>query len=191
VAPALGIAAASRSLSLPVAAGLLLSLLGSSPAAFAQQACDTSQYPLSTPTARFEAHADGTVTDRQSNLMWLRCSAGQEWSGGNCTGDASRLTWQAAQELAQTVNARATHFFNDWRLPQITELATIAERQCQNPRINLAVFISTPAAAYWSFSSRQPADAEVSAFALSFGPEGVMYQNKEAKHYVRLVRNAP
>jgi hypothetical protein len=155
------------------------------------QTCDTSRYPLSAPSDRFEDHHDGTVTDKQSRLMWLRCPLGQQWSGDHCAGEAQRLSWPAAANIARRLNQGGKLFFNDWRIPQIHELATIAERQCENPRINLAVFPATPAAAFWSFTSRQPADAAVSAFVLSFGPEGVGYARKSEEHFVRLVRNGP
>ena len=123
--------------------------------------------------------------------MWLRCPLGQEWSPGGCSGTAKRLTWAQADELARTMNQAGKLFFNDWRLPQLHELATLAERQCENPRINLEVFPATPADAFWSLTSRKPADAAVSAFVLSFGPEGVGYAAKSESHFVRLVRNGP
>jgi hypothetical protein len=159
--------------------------------ALAQQICDSSLYPLSTPMSRFEDNNDGTITDKQSNLMWLRCSAGQEWSGATCIGNAKMVTWKESEKLAQALNASGSYFFEDWRVPQIRELATIAERQCNNPRINLQLFIATPAAAYWSFTSRGDASSENSAFSLSFGPEGVRYEDKESQHYLRLVRSGP
>jgi hypothetical protein len=169
----------------------MLMSLASDATATPPQVCDTSHYPLSTPTAQFEDHADGTVTDRRSNLMWLRCSAGQEWTGGTCTGTATPATWLEAEDMAKAVNAGGKHFFSDWRLPQIHELAMIAERQCENPRINLTLFPETPSAAFWSATSRPAADAQSSAFVLSFGPEGIAYANKETRHYVRLVRSGP
>jgi len=156
-----------------------------------QQTCDTGSYPLSTPTSRFQEHDDGTVTDSQSNLMWLRCSIGQEWSGTDCVGSAGEFSWSEAQELAKAENARGTHFYSDWRLPKLQELATIAERQCRNPRINLALFPQTPAAAYWSLTLRPGADAQDSAFVLSFGAEGVGFERTDARHHVRLVRSGP
>ncbi|HUO89133.1 MAG TPA: DUF1566 domain-containing protein [Rhizomicrobium sp.] len=174
---------------------LLMCPLGGNAGPVLNQTCDVSSYPLSTPTSRFQDHDDGTVTDTRSNLMWLRCSIGQEWSGSTCTGAPGLFSWSEAMTLAQAENDRGTHFYSDWRLPKIQELATIAERQCQNPRINLALFPQTPAAAYWTTSSRPVADganqAAASAFVLSFGPEGVGFEGKETRHHVRLVRSGP
>lgn len=155
------------------------------------QICDTSRYPLSAPTGNFDDHRDGTVTDRHSNLMWLHCSAGQKWSDGGCAGAAKLLSWTEAADVAKAVNASGAYFFSDWRVPQIHELATIAERQCRNPRINLSIFPETPSAGYWSFTSRNSSSGETAAFVLSFGPDGIGYANKQERHYVRLVRNGP
>lgn len=155
------------------------------------QSCDVSLYPLSTPTARFEDNGDGTVTDKLSKLMWMRCAVGQTWTKGTCAGSPAELTWAAAIEAAQAVNKRGSYFFNDWRLPQVPELAGIAERQCKNPRINLTVFPATPSAAFWTATSRPSNAVEASAFVLGFGADGVKYASKLETHDVRLVRTAP
>jgi hypothetical protein len=180
-----------------IAAVLLLEISGSlagsqrPPAADpSAQTCDTSRYPLSTPTARFTDNGDGTVTDTQSRLMWLRCALGQRWSGTSCLGEPALLSWQEASARTASLNTSGQYFFSDWRLPQLPELAGIAERQCQNPRINLSLFPGTLPAGYWSATARPSSDVEASAYVLSFGPEGVQYDSKQEKHLVRLVRSS-
>jgi hypothetical protein len=161
--------------------------------AAAQQACDTKQFPPSSPTARFEDNADGTVTDTASKLMWLRCSDGQQWANGNCAGLPASHSWQSAEKRAAEVNRLGIFFFNDWRLPQLRELATITERQCKNPRVNLAVFPQTPPAHYWTASSRAnqiPQNPDGFAFAVAFDVDGMRYADKQDALHVRLVRNA-
>jgi Protein of unknown function (DUF1566) len=88
------------------------------------------------------------------------------------------------------INRLGNFFFNDWRLPQLRELATITERQCKNPRINLAVFPQTPPANYWTASSRPNQNPAGFAFALAFDVEGIRYADKQDALHVRLVRNA-
>jgi hypothetical protein len=100
------------------------------------------------------------------------------------------LSWAAAQSLASDVNRRGNFFFNDWRVPQLRELATIAARECANPRINLTVFPGTEASDYWSASSRPGTRDETFAYALSFGAAGIAYRPKDEAHRVRLVRTA-
>ena len=170
--------------------GLLIVLLSAGSPLCAEQVCDTRLYPLSSPTERFDDHRDGTVTDRTSNLMWMRCSAGQEWSADTCRGRASGHDWRSAHALAGEVNRRGNLFFKDWRVPKLRELATIIERECRNPRVNLEVFPNTPAGYYWTDTSRPGDEFASFAFALSFGDDGVGQWPKDKESYVRLVRNA-
>lgn len=81
-------------------------------------------------------------------------------------------------------------FFNDWRLPSLRELATISERRCRNPRLNVSVFPDSPSRPYWSASSRPGGADESAAYALDFGDEGVQLLPKESPNLVRLVRSA-
>jgi len=178
------------------------------PAASMRTDCDTSIYPLSSPTSRFEDGGDGTVTDTRSKLMWMRCAIGQRWVKGDCVGMSSALTWADAEQKANTVNKSGQFFYSDWRLPQLPELASISERQCKHPRINLDVFPNTVADFFWSATSRPrgavsappgssagassgpPEIPDQFAFVLSFGPDGVSYAKKQEQHNVRLVRSA-
>jgi hypothetical protein len=161
--------------------------------AAAQQVCDTRKFTLSAPAAQFEDNADGTVTDTASKLMWLRCSDGQQWADGGCTGQPASHSWQSAGQRAAEINRLGIFFFNDWRVPQLRELATITERQCKNPRINLAVFPQTPPAHYWTASARPNQNVPITdgfAFALAFDVEGMRYTDKQDALHVRLVRSA-
>ena len=171
---------------------LMMLLLGSSSAwshAWAEQTCDTRSYPMSTPVGRFTDNGDGTLFDLEPDLTWMRCSLGQVWTGKTCTGTAATYTWKSAQEAADKLNREggyANH--HDWRVPQIRELASITERQCSNPRINLALFPATPAAYFWTTTMRPgSAKDDPYAFAISFGSEGPRHINKEKMLNVRLV----
>ena len=129
------------------------------------------------------------VTDSSSHLMWGRCAVGQTWRDNGCSGTATRHAWAAAQALVQDLNRTGTHFYNDWRLPSLRELATITERRCINPRINLNVFPSTPPATFWTATDRVRMNEN--AYVLDFAAGGVGDDVKTATHHVRLVRNAP
>ena len=166
---------------------LFLLLLGCSPAR-AEQTCDTRSYPLSTPAERFKDNGDGTLTDTQSNLTWMRCSLGQTWTGTTCAGTPASYTWQSAQDAATRLDhdgGYANHL--DWRVPHIPELATITERQCANPRINLALFPATPAVYFWTATTRRGPGMDPFAYVISFGAEGAKYKSKEEALNVRLV----
>lgn len=163
-----------------------VALVASSTLASAQQTCDAGN-PERKP-GRFDDNGDGTVTDTRSRLMWMRCARGQHWHAGACAGQAERLTWQSARQAAVDVNRRAEMFYNDWRVPQIHELATIAELRCVNPRVDLSVFPGTLADWYWTASVRPSSSDE--GLALSFGAEGFRRGAMTEAVYVRLVRSA-
>ena len=156
--------------------------------AFAEQTCDTSVHPLSAPSERFADNGDGTVTDTESRLMWMRCSLGQNWSGGTCTGAPRQYSWEDASAAAEMLNQSGSQFFNDWRVPKLPELASIAERECQNPRINLTIFPNTPPARFWTTTLRPGGEFDAYAYALDFGSQGVQHESKALSFNVRLVR---
>ena len=162
--------------------------------AFASQAgnhqtCDTTSYPLSSPVERYTDNGDGTVTDRSSGLMWMRCALGQSWTGSTCVGEPATYTWQSAQGAASTLNASGGYASHaDWRMPHIPELAMIVERQCANPRINLSVFPATPPSYFWTATGRRGKGMDAEGYLLSFGAEGAGHDAKEVLHFARLVR---
>ncbi len=162
-----------------------------SSASIAEQACKTDIHPHPSSATRFEDNGDGTVTDRGTMLMWMRCSAGQTWSQELCEGAPKGYSVDDARQLAKQVNDDGEYFFNDWRVPSVRELATISEPQCSDPRIDLAVFPNTPPDFYWSRNARAGDTASGRGYALSFGPEGVGFPPQSESHYVRLVRHAP
>lgn len=95
-----------------------------------------------TPMDRFIINNDGTVTDKKTNLMWMRCSLGQTWDGNNCSGDTSSalLTWRNALNIAESETFAN---YTDWRLPNVKELESIIEHSCHSPAINKDIFLGT------------------------------------------------
>ena len=79
---------------------------------------------------RYIDHGDGTVSDMQTGLMWLKCSEGQ--TEPDCSlGAANTHDWKSALETADT----ATHAnYNDWRLPNTKELASLSALDRFDPR---------------------------------------------------------
>jgi hypothetical protein len=157
--------------------------------AAADQTCASGTSSL--PAARFHDNGDGTITDLESKLMWMRCASGQRWAGNRCTGSASAYNWADAQRQADQISRDGTAFFSDWRVPALRDLATITDRGCKNPRTNLSVFPGTPAAPFWSSTPRPGEKSGDRALALSFGGEGVVLANKDERFLVRFVRSAP
>jgi len=155
-----------------------LLLAGATGAAQAECIADFSGGAQSTPTSRFDDNGDGTVTDTDTGLMWMKCAAGK--AGSDCSYSidytdytaispvadigARLLTWSDALAYARRINMDAEHRDDrdinpgghaDWRLPDAKELSSIIERCTFNPSLNTEVFTeNTPTSAnsgkYWS-----------------------------------------
>jgi len=126
---------------------------------------------------RFVDHGNSTVTDRQTGLMWQQCTDGQ--SGAACaTGSAtSYATFATAMQRATAVSADsagAGRGFNDWRVPNRNELASLVNRRCGGPAIQRSRFGNTPSISAWTGSPAGASRAWVVDFTDgSIGPGGV------------------
>jgi hypothetical protein len=163
--------------------------LGATAQAQSQQLCNDSGVSVSSPTSRFVSEDDGTAVDQLTQLMWMRCPLGQAWTGQSCQGEAMRLNWQDGAAAAERLNRSGSHFYNDWRVPSLRELATVAERRCTRPRINLQIFPGTPAAAFWTSTASLQDRGQ--AYSLDFDAGGIRQAAHDAALHVRLVRSAP
>ena len=132
------------------------------------------------PNERYQLHGDGTVTDKETRLMWMQCSFGQD-SASNCSGDAEYYNWQEALEAAKGYSFAA---YSDWRLPNIKELYSIVAEDRNYPSINSAIFPNAQNS-HWSASpySRD----ENWSWRLYFG--GIGRVDRSDSYHIRLVRN--
>lgn len=135
------------------------------------------------PDDSYLDHGDGSVSDRRSGLRWKRCAEGQAWDGNACTGTASTHTWAQALALAEAASFAG---FDDWRLPNLKELHSLAETCRRLPAINDTLFPDVPGGYFWS-STPHRYYAETS-WVLGFadGLGGVDLRSND--NHVRLVR---
>ena len=111
---------------------------------------------MAAPLAAFTDNGDGTVTDPATGLMWDRCSWGQ--TGNDCSGgSASTHNWQTALGIAVEANTNNHLGYNDWRLPNRTELESLVDiNKATGPTIDTVAFPNTPPSgflpwgAFWS-----------------------------------------
>lgn len=153
------------------------------------QTCQTGTIAESTPTSRFSFDEPGLVTDNDTGITWMRCALGQQWDGTTCSGKANTYDWQNAMSQVKKINDSHIGGHSDWRLPYIPELASIVERQCFNPRVNLVVFPATPSITFWSGMERM--GNTNMAYALDFGQGNAAPKDKSIKGAVRLMHDGP
>lgn len=135
------------------------------------------------PDSRFTVHADGTVSDRATGLMWKQCSQGL--SGLGCAvGEAQTASWKSAVRQGED---EVFAGYSDWRLPQKTELQSLVMRRCYGVDTDVVNFPNTPADRFWTAT---PAGYYPgSAWTVHFGHGEVGYGTKRDSAYVRLVRD--
>lgn len=148
------------------------------------QECGNSR-PLSTPNDHFFFNNDGTVTELETGLTWMRCSIGQKWNGATCSGEARAFTWQRAVDEKNEIQAHGYAGEHNWRLPQLRELAMIVERECLAPRINLHAFPNTPTGIFWTANRKRGAEGQT--YAMDFNRDGIKTLSQNETAYVRLV----
>ncbi|WP_260603282.1 DUF1566 domain-containing protein [Vibrio cholerae] len=155
---------------------------------------------------RYYDNLDGTVFDKQTQLVWMRCSLGQSWDGKNCTGKAQEISWDDAIKLKHNFAGSTA-----WRLPTVEELDSLvycskgrkpSERpngklvydtdgSClgdnyQRPTINIRAFPNTSNSVYWSSSPN--AYGSYGAWYVDFDNGYVGRYDKDYLNHVRLVR---
>lgn len=96
------------------------------------------------PSARFDDHADGTVTDRWTGLVWLK--------DAGCLGTAN---WPSAVAAARQLASGACGLADgsaagQWRLPNIVELESLVDTTRSHPALPAAQPFTSVAADYWS-----------------------------------------
>jgi hypothetical protein len=152
---------------------MLLALLASK-ALWAQAVCPS--WPMG---ERFALNG-AEVTDKRTGLVWARCSVGQSWNGSTCTGSVSSLTHEAALQHAAGQGS--------WRLPSVKELASLADRGCSYPAIDVTAFPGAPSVKYWSSSPH--VGFFDSAWVVSFDIGSARNNSRNEYEAVRLVRES-
>jgi len=152
------------------------------------QTCKSSSILPSNPIGQYLDNEDGTITDIVNELMWNRCSLGQNFINDNCTDIPIHYNlWGEALLAAEANKDYAGH--NDWRLPNIKELGSLVERSCVAPAIDLTLFPSTPSVPYWSntFDYRGINTAE--GLIIDFHDGTEIIKEVSSHRFIRLVRD--
>lgn len=168
------------------AAAMLSTLMLALCAPLAHATCNGAEIAADTPDARFRT-AGESVTDLATGLVWKRCAEGL--SGPACSGAAITGTWADALGRVAAVNASPAALGDsqsDWRLPNRNELASLVERKCVAPAINVTVFAGTAAQSFWTSSPY--AQNGLLAWYVDFNAGDVAVALKSGAKNIRLVR---
>ena len=130
----------------------------------------------------YSADAGGTanalVTDSKTGLTWQRCSAGQSFATGTCSGTANSYTHEEALAYAKTQTG--------WRLPNVKELSSLVDTGFIGPAINSTAFPATPS--FFAWTSSPYASDPTSAWVVLFAEGSVSVLGRVNTAQVRLVR---
>lgn len=134
---------------------------------------------------RFVDNGNGTVTDRATGLQWVQdpTDCGETFYTG---GALVTMNW--ADALA-ACNGLSYAGFDDWRLPNIAELASLLLRNGAPPPIDPIFTNAVTGDHYWSSTTYLP--AATYAYRVTHNASGYGYTGgnlKTAAHYVRPVR---
>ena len=84
-------------------------------------------------------NSDGTIADTKSGLMWQQDTA------------LGTYSWEQALYYCENLTLAE---YNDWRLPNISELHSLTDYSYYNPSIDTTFFPSTMSARYCSSTTR-------------------------------------
>jgi hypothetical protein len=125
------------------------------------------------PNPRFTDHQDGTVTDNRTGLMWTK----------NADMDGPK-TWSEALSECESCTAGG---YNDWRLPNVTELQSLIDYSRCSPVLPAGhPFSAVQSAYYWS--STTGASNIANAWGVNVDQGFVEAHGKGYYHYVWCVR---
>jgi hypothetical protein len=136
---------------------------------------------------KYTYNGDGTVTDTSIGLIWTMCQGGK--SGNDCSqGSASEYTWLEAIDYCDNLDFAG---FDDWRLPEIHELASavdyttgvIAFRDVYTGAFSSSLSI------FWS--SSPSAGSNHYAWTVNFNGSGVSDYGKGSTESSSCVRGKP
>ena len=148
------------------------------------------------PTIRFTKGV-ATMSDNLTGLVWAKDGnlvkdANPSFDTDGTAGDGY-VTWQHALDFIATLNQQNYRTFNDWRLPTVAELRTLADYSAggslNQALINAGFSTALANTWYWSSTSYMPAPKNAWVFSATNG--AVSYSDKTTTMYPLLaVRGA-
>jgi len=130
------------------------------------------------------SYPEQVVIDGNIGLVWQR-TLPDSYTG--CAGgiNGSTCTWEKAVDYCSNLNYAG---YDDWRLPTIKELMSLADYGRKNPAIDTDFFPETKSAVYWSSSGY--ANLSSLAWGIDFEKGSSYLGNKDNNELVRCARGS-
>ncbi|MEI6209510.1 MAG: putative Ig domain-containing protein [Desulfuromonadales bacterium] len=133
------------------------------------------------PDPRFSNDRDGVVRDNLTGLIW---SGDANPLSTRSSGADSRaeVTWRKALDEIKRLNADTYLGYDDWRLPNLNELASLVHQGApvQSSWLGFQGFSNTAASRYWSSSSAAQDAARAWAVNMDGGSTGTLRKSGTA-----------
>ena len=154
-----------------------------------------------TAAVSYTNNNNGTITDNTTGLMWKACDQGQAWDNNNttanltddnCTDDSNatdNYNWTVALTEAQNHTFAG---YDDWRLPNVKELASIIDYTAANPSINSAFPNPNTSNSFWTstLTLTNVSTGSNNAWRVAFINGVTNFSGRAGDRRVRLVRTA-
>ena len=127
---------------------------------------------VQTPGPTLTNNGNGTVTDRQTGLIWQRSEPGNK-------------TWGSALSYCEGLDLGGS---TSWRLPNYKELESLTDDTRSSPVIDTGMFPNAHASNYWSSTSFGSLPFYAWYVNFDLGPIGYYSKDQQAMLSVRCVR---
>ena len=134
---------------------------------------------------RFIDNGDGTVTDRETNLMWKQTDSFQ---------DTSKWTnWFKAHDYIRELGIKKFAGYTDWRMPTLEEAESLHdENHCIKDMDRMDIFINdtfSPGGGFTSWTSNEMPHSTAAIFYYRYGHANSNHKEDISKDSVRAVRD--
>ncbi len=137
----------------------------------------------------WENKTESGLHDKDNTYTWYQTDTGNNAGfAGKADGGACDGSTCDTQAYVQAVNAQALCGFEDWRMPNVEELAGLAALDGKKPAIDGGFFANSVGGMYWSNNPYAPSGDY--AWSVDFGQGYVAAGAKLFPGRVRLVRGA-
>jgi len=137
---------------------------------------ETANYPN-------DSGSNNVAVDRKTGLSWRRCLEGQSWNGSTCNGTATTFNY-----LNALAEANKSSLNSGWRLPNVKELASLADYSKSNAAIDTDAFPGQVANSTWSSTPIDYNNQTNRSLPVSFSTGNVADLSRNTSSAIRLVR---